>query len=107
MKNISDKILIIILAVIVCILLFKSCESQNDYTRLANALEISDLNNQKFKKEITKNGVEISKQNQLILNKDEALANNLLKIEELKKFKKIKSKLNLHKDDKSNNIQEH
>ena len=68
MKNISDKILIIILAVIVCILLFKSCESQNDYDRLANALEISDLNNQKFKKEITKKGVEISKQNQLILN---------------------------------------
>mgnify|MGYP003641118577 FL=1 len=95
MKNISDKILIIILAVIVCILLFKSCESQNDYTRLANALEISDLNNQKFKKEITKNGVEISKQNQLILNKEEALANNLLKIEELKKFKKIKSKVSI------------
>ena len=60
MKNISDKILIIILAVIVCVLLFKSCESQNDYDRLANALEISDLNNQKFKKEITKKGVEIS-----------------------------------------------
>ena len=64
-------------------------------TRLANALEISDLNNQKFKKEITKKGVEISKQNQLILNKEEALANNLLKIEELKKYKKIKSKVSV------------
>jgi len=84
---------IILALLIVCVILFnRSCETQKKYERVASALTIADLNNQKFKSEINKQGEEIAVQNQLILSKDEALENNLLEIEELKKYKNIKSK---------------
>jgi len=84
---------IILALLIVCVILFnRSCEAQKNYERVASALTIADLSNQKFKSKINKQGEEIAVQNQLILSKDEALESNLLEIEELKKYKNIKSK---------------
>jgi|TARA_Y100000033_G_C2751607_1_gene114147 hypothetical protein len=92
MSNYINKTLILALAIVCIILFYRSCEIQKDYERVASALTISDLKNQKFETELNKKGEEISTQKQLILSQEEALENNLLEIEELKKYKKIQSK---------------
>ena len=71
MSNYINKTLILALAIVCIILFYRSCEIQKDYERVASALTISDLKNQKFETELNK---------------------NLLEIEELKKYKKIQSK---------------
>ena len=82
MKNYLNKTIILALAIVCLLLFYRSCEIQKDYERVASALTVSDLKNQKFETELNKKGEEISTQKQLILSQEEALENNLLEIEE-------------------------
>ena len=92
MGKIVNRVIFLALTVVICFLLFRSCELQKDYDRVSSALTVADLKNQKFESELNDKGEEIATQKQLILSQEEALQNNLVQIEELKKYKRIKSK---------------
>ena len=92
MKNLANKVIILALLVVVCLLFLRSCQLEKDYNRVSSALTVADLKNQKFETELNEKGEQLATQKQLILSQEEALENNLLQIEELKKYKRIKSK---------------
>lgn len=92
MGKIVNRVIFLALTVVICFLLFRSCELQKDYDRVSSALTVADLKNQKFESELNEKGEEIATQKQLILSQEEALQNNLVEIKELKEYKRIKSK---------------
>lgn len=92
-SNIKEKVLIVI---IVILLLFLGSAYYSNFTinkDLSNTLLSLNLLEQKFDKEINDKNEEISYQNQIIISKEQALKNGLLEIEELKRNKKIESKV--------------
>jgi len=104
MNDFLHRIVILALLIVCAILFNRSCETQKKYERVASALTIADLSNQKFESKINKQGEEIAIQNQLILSKDEALENNILELEELKKYKNIKSKTTIETITKTDTV---
>lgn len=93
MNNKINTLFTVILLFVIFFVTFRSCEIQKDYQRVKKALTVADFKNQAFKTEINEKGEKIAIQEQLILSKDEALKSNALEIEELKEFKRIKSKI--------------
>lgn len=87
------KHIFFLVLILLAILTLRLCEIQKDYERVKKALNVADFKNQTFKNEINQKGEKIAIQEQLILSKDEALKSNALEIEELKEFKRIKSKI--------------
>lgn len=92
MRNLSNKLIIVALLIAICLLFLRSCQLEKDYKRVSSALTVADLKNQKFETELNEKGEQINSQKQLILSKEEAIQNNLIEIEDLKKYKRIKSK---------------
>jgi hypothetical protein len=96
MKNLKiEHLLLLILTIGFFIREIKLQCLISDYERLNISLSYSNLKNQDFEKENGKNGETIYKQANIILNQKEALKTNLITIQDLKKFKKINSKISI------------
>ncbi len=69
-----------------------ACERDKVNKNLLRNIESLDITNQKFKTELNKNKEKVTSQNQIILTQQQAIDNGLI---EIKKLKKIKSKVRL------------
>lgn len=77
---------------LLAISMFDACEIDKQNKNLLRNIESLDITNQKFKTELNKNKEKVTSQNQIILTQQQAIDNGLI---EIKKLKKIKSKVRL------------
>lgn len=77
----THKILNLLLAIIVIILLFRSCESAKDRDRLISQLAEYKVGEKAFRKKMQDDSSTIATQTQTILSQDEAIKLGLLKLE--------------------------
>ena len=69
-----------------------SCDKDKEKQILLKNIQSLDITNQKFKTELNKNKEKLTSQNQIIVTQQQAIDNGLI---EIKKLKKIKSKVRL------------
>ena len=69
-----------------------ACERDKVNKNLLRNIQSLDITNQKFKTELNKNKEKVTSQNQIILTQQQAIDNGLI---EIKKLKKIKSKVRI------------
>jgi hypothetical protein len=81
MKDSAHKILNILLAIIIIILLFKSCEASKDRDNLVSQLSSYKLSEKSFKLKIQSDSSTIATQTQTILSQQEAINLGLLKLD--------------------------
>ena len=77
---------------LLAISMLDACERDKVNKNLLRNIESLDITNQKFKTELNKNKEKVTSQNQIILTQQQAIDNGLI---EIKKLKKIKSKVRL------------
>jgi len=90
-KKVYRNLSIFILFLLV-ISMLDACEREKENQNLLRNIESLDITNQKFKTELNKNKEKVTSQNQIILTQQQAIDNGLI---EIKKLKKIKSKVRL------------
>jgi len=83
----ANKVLLSLVVLIVAILLlvWRSCEKDAQLSAFKSQIQKFNLGDQVFIETKDKNGEKIIEQNQIILSQKDAIAHNLLQIEELKK----------------------
>ena len=77
---------------LLAISMLDACERDKVNKNLLRNIKSLDITNQKFKTELNKNKEKVTSQNQIILTQQQAIDNGLI---EIKKLKKIKSKVRL------------
>ncbi len=82
----------IFVLLLLAISMLDACEKDKVNKNLLRNIESLDITNQKFKTELNKNKEKVTSQNQIILTQQQAIDNGLI---EIKKLKKIKSKVRL------------
>ena len=82
----------IFVLLLLAISMLDACERDKVNKNLLRNIESLDITNQKFKTELNKNKEKLTSQNQIILTQQQAIDNGLI---EIKKLKKIKSKVRL------------
>ena len=82
----------IFVLLLLAISMLDACERDKVNKNLLRNIESLDITNQKFKTELNKNKEKVTSQNQIILTQQQAIDNGLI---EIKKLKKIKSKVRL------------
>jgi len=91
-KKKAYRSLSIFILFLLAISMLDACERDKVNKNLLRNIESLDITNQKFKTELNKNKEKITSQNQIILTQQQAIDNGLI---EIKKLKKIKSKVRL------------
>lgn len=81
------RIIMFCLVALCIILLMQNCQRQQDYERVKQALQATQLKAGEFEEEIGKNNEKIASQQQVILTQREAIDAGLLEIEKLKNVK--------------------
>ena len=84
--------LFVFVLLLLAISMLDACERDKVNKNLLRNIESLDITNQKFKTELNKNKEKVTSQNQIILTQQQAIDNGLI---EIKKLKKIKSKVRL------------
>lgn len=92
-KEFKNKAIIVILTLALMFTFTKCLDSDTESKRLKSALSLADLKSQYFEVELNSKKEQLASQKQLILTQEEALSGKLLEIEDLKKYKNIKSKV--------------
>jgi len=82
----------IFVLLLLAISMLDACERDKVNKNLLRNIESLDITNQKFKTELNKKKEKVTSQNQIILTQQQAIDNGLI---EIKKLKKIKSKVRL------------
>ena len=98
MKKLKERITIVGLIVVILFLVWKSCEQNAQLSNFENQMSKFDIGEQKFKKIIDADSNLILEQQQIILTQKQALNNNLIEINRLKKIQsqvKIVSKVKI------------
>lgn len=90
-KKVYRTLFVFVLFLLV-ISMLDACERDKENKNLLRNIESLDIKNQKFKTELNKNNEKVTTQNQIILTQQQAIDNGLI---EIKKLKKIKSKVRL------------
>lgn len=91
-KKKAYRSLSIFVLFLLAISMLDACERDKVNKNLLRNIESLDITNQKFKTELNKNKEKVTSQNQIILTQQQAIDNGLI---EIKKLKKIKSKVRL------------
>lgn len=91
-KKKAYRSLSIFVLFLLAISMLDACEKDKVNKNLLRNIESLDITNQKFKTELNKNKEKVTSQNQIILTQQQAIDNGLI---EIKKLKKIKSKVRL------------
>jgi len=81
------RIIVFALVALCIILLIQNCQRQQDYERVKQALQATQLKVGEFEEEIGNNNEKIASQQQVILTQREAIDAGLLEIEKLKNVK--------------------
>lgn len=81
------RVLFVISFLVMIVFFIESCEEKKHTQMLQNNISQLNLENQKFKTEITKTNQTITSQSQIILTQKEAIVNGLIEIERLKNIK--------------------
>jgi len=92
-KTFKERIVLLFIIAIIPFFISKAMEYKKDYDRVSGNLTAVNMELQKFKEKELEDGTKIASQQQVILTQKEALANNLLEINDLKEYKKIQSKV--------------
>lgn len=92
MKKKGYRMLSLFSLFLLVISMLDACERDKENKNLLRNIESLDITNQKFKTELNKNKEKVTSQNQIILTQQQAIDNGLI---EIKKLKKIKSKVRL------------
>jgi hypothetical protein len=87
LKNKVYRILLLITLLFLAMSIFNSCEKDKENQNLLRNISSLDIDSQRFKTEIKKNGQKINSQNQIILTQKQAINNGLIEIEGLKRVK--------------------
>lgn len=98
MSKWRDRITIVGLIVVILFLVWKSCEQNAQLSNFENQMSKFDIGEQKFKQTINSDSNLILEQQQIILTQKQALNNNLIEINRLKKIQsqvKIVSKVQI------------
>lgn len=91
-KKKAYRSLSIFVLFLLAISMLDACERDKVNKNLLRNIESLDITNQKFKTELNKNKEKVTSQNQIILTQQQAIDNGLI---EIKRLKKIKSKVRL------------
>jgi hypothetical protein len=81
------RLSLVVLIVLVVLLVWDGCSKNARLSAFKNQIEKFDLGNQKFTEEINDRNERIVTQEQVIMSQKDAIANNLVLIEDLKKIK--------------------
>lgn len=81
MNNNLNKLINILLVIAVAILLFKTCQTQNDRDNLLTQIATYKIGEKEFKVKMQKDSSTIAQQSQTIMTQDEAIKLGLLKLE--------------------------
>ena len=80
---------IVVLLVAILLLVWRSCELNSQLSAFKSQINKFALGEQVFIEKINVNGEKIIEQQQIILSQKDALAHNLLELEELKKVQSL------------------
>jgi hypothetical protein len=94
-KTFKERITLLLIIFILIFFVARTFEFKSDYDRISKNMTAVNMKLQKFKEITQKDSTKIASQQQIVLTQKEALANNLLEIEDLKEYKRIKSKVNV------------